>query len=273
MLHLVEMGGPMVWAIFATAALALGAALHGLLARVDHTGPGLALLLRLGLIALVAVLGGATMMRNRVWADPVTLWTNAAERAPGVWAPHYALGNAYSHKRRCDLAVDAYRQAIKLLPDEPRAHLNLGICLAFLRDDEGAKRVFKSVLALSPGNIKAQNNLGQLAMREKAWQEAEQHFKGVLQRDPRNVKAMAGLGVAAKIQNDTDAAVRYLESTLQLDPTNTFAMLHLAHTYETLLSNPDRALRYYMQVMALDPKTPGAAEGAHRCREALRRQR
>ena len=249
--------------------LALGAGLSGLLSRVDHTGPGLALLLRLGLIALVLVLGGATVKRNRVWADPINLWTNAAERAPGVWASHYALGDARRRKGRCDLAVGSYREAIKLLPDEPRAHLNLGICLAFLRDDEGAKRVFKSVLSLSPGNIQAHNNLGQLAMRARAWPEAEQHFKGVLQRDPRNVKAMAGLGVAAKIQKDTDAAVRYLESTLQLDPTNTFAMLHLAHTYETLLSNPDRALRYYSQVMSMDPKTPGAAEGAHRCRQRL----
>ena len=249
--------------------IALGAGLNRLLSRVDHAGPGRALLPRIGVIALVLLLGGATVTRNRVWADTVTLWTDAAAKAPGVWAPHYALGDAQSRRGRCDLAVASYRQAIKLLPDEPRAHLNLGICLAYLRDDEGAQRVFNNVLALSPDNIQAHNNLGQLAMRAKAWQEAEEHFKTVLQRDARNVKAMASLGVAAKMQKDADSAVRYLESTLQLDPSNTFAMLHLAHTYETLLNNPDRALRLYKHVLKIDRMTPGASEGANRCIQQL----
>ena len=250
--------------------LALGLGYNRLLSRVDHSGPGLALIPRIGLIILVAALGAATVARNRVWASPVSLWSDAAAKAPGVWASHYALGDAHKQQGRCDLAVDAYRAAIKVLPAEPRAHLNLGICLAFLRDDEGAERVFNNVLNLDPNNIRARNNLGQLALRKKAWEAAEEHFKVVLRQDPRNVKAMASLGVAAKMNKDPDAAVRFLQSALQLDPTNTFAMLHLAHLYEAMLGDLSQALRLYQAVMELDPKTPGAAQGVQRCRQGLR---
>jgi len=250
--------------------IALGLGYEQLLSRLDHSSPGLALLPRVGLLILVAVLTTATVARNRVWATPIALWADAAAKAPGVWAPHYALGDAHKKQGRCDLAVNAYRAAIKVLPGEPRAHLNLGICLAFLRDDKGAERVFRTVLSLDAENIRARNNLGQLALRKKAWEEAEEHFKQVLQKDPRNVKAMASLGVAAKMNKDRDAASRFLKSALELDPTNTFAMLHLAHLYETAFAAPDRALRLYQAVVKLDPKTPGAAEGVHRCRQRLR---
>ncbi len=250
--------------------MAAGAGFWRLLGRVDLRGPTAALIPRVILVGLIIILALATVLRNRVWRDPVTLWSDAIQNAPGVWAPHFALGDAYKGKGHCAKALKHYRAAIKILPAEHRAHLNLGICLATLNDDAEAGSVFKNVLSLDPDNIKAHNNLGQLAMRAKKWEEAEEHFKSVLHQNQKQVMALASMGVAAKMQGAGDSAVRYLEAVLRIDPTNTYALMHLGHAYETLLRNTEMALKLYQRVVALAPNTPGAAEGAHRCSERLK---
>ncbi len=253
--------------------LAAGAGLYRVLCAVDFRGPGVALLPRVALTVVLLVLSVATVLRNRVWQDPISLWSDAIASAPGVWAPHYALGDAYKRRGHCKEALGHYHAAIKVLPEEPRAHLNLGICLATLKQDAEATRVFKNVLTLEPDNIKAHNNLGQLALRAKKWDEADGHFKVVLRKNQRNLEAMASLGVSAKMQKDADSAVLYLEGALVLDPTNTYALMHLAHTHEALMKDPATALKLYKRVVSLAPDTLGAAEGVHRCEEWLKLKR
>ncbi len=73
------------------------------------------------LAAWLTVLGGMTVLRNEVWANPVHLWLSAVQQAPDIWVPHVALGESLQNVGSHDAAVAEYRLAIHASADRARA--------------------------------------------------------------------------------------------------------------------------------------------------------
>ncbi|HET9768512.1 MAG TPA: tetratricopeptide repeat protein, partial [Thermoanaerobaculia bacterium] len=145
--------------------------------------------------AIVAVLALLTVARNRVWADAVTLWQDAAAKAPLTWAPHYGLAQALRQRGDWNGAVVAYRRAVALRPDDNRARIDLAICLGQLGRYDEARAELGQVLAADPASADAFNNLGWLANRTRQPQEARQRFEQALAVDPGNVTARINLAM------------------------------------------------------------------------------
>jgi tetratricopeptide (TPR) repeat protein len=127
LLILADRGQPMaehrVYLATAGAFLALGAFVENL-ARQPLTMARRRIVLA-GTAAVVVVLTGLTVARNRVWADPVQLWGDASEKAPLTWGARYGLAEAYRAAGNQAAAVDAYQQAIALRPGLADAYLGL----------------------------------------------------------------------------------------------------------------------------------------------------
>ncbi|MFW6428442.1 MAG: tetratricopeptide repeat protein, partial [Desulfosalsimonas sp.] len=69
-------------------------------------------------IALVIVIvwigqGHTVYMRNQRFSDPVSLWSDNAEKAPGLSRVHTNLGNAYFDNNAYDMAYESYMRAKK----------------------------------------------------------------------------------------------------------------------------------------------------------------
>jgi hypothetical protein len=122
----------------------------------------------IGALSLVVALSGLTLARNRVWSDPTRLWSDAATRAPRVFAPHYQLARALHESGDCAAAVAHYERAVELVPHYLDARNNLGICLARTGRLEEARRAFQETLARDPGYPRARSNLRTLAELEAA---------------------------------------------------------------------------------------------------------
>jgi Flp pilus assembly protein TadD len=143
----------------------------------------------------VALLALLTLKRNEVWADPVTLWSDAAAKAPLTWAPYYALGDALRDRGDCKGAVKVYRRAIELRPDDSRARVNLGVCLAQTGAYDEARAALLGALTVDPGSVDARNDLGFLANLQRQPEVAAGWFREVLQRDAGNLIAHMNLAV------------------------------------------------------------------------------
>jgi tetratricopeptide (TPR) repeat protein len=128
--------------------------------------------------ALVLVaLGALTAARLQVWRDPVSLWSDAARRAPRTWAAFHFLGNALRDAGDCRAAAAAWERAVALWPDELGTHVNLGICRAQIGDTAGARAAFEGALRRDPRYVPAFNNLGRLALFEGDAEEAQRWFE------------------------------------------------------------------------------------------------
>ena len=97
-----------------------------------------------GLAASAAVLSlalaAATAARSAVWRDEVSLWADAAAKAPRKPRPHLNLGVAHYQRGRVDDAIRELRLAVELAPGLADAHTNLGIALRSKRMWEEAAR-------------------------------------------------------------------------------------------------------------------------------------
>ncbi len=144
-------------------------------------------------VAAVLALSAASLARIRVWRDPVTLWSDAARKAPDVAAPFYALGDALRVRGDCAAAIRAYERAVEILPSYLDANNNLGICAAQLGDLERARQAFQAALAVHPGHIPALNNLGRLERLSGHHELARRYLTRSLELDGSNAKARAEL--------------------------------------------------------------------------------
>ncbi len=179
-----------------------------------------------GLAAVLTVLFMLTVMRNRVWADPVSLWSEAAVRADGMWEPHYALADSFREAGNCAGAIPEYQRVVSLRPTHREAYTNLGICLA---------------------------QAGRL-------DEAERAFRRVLEIDPAFARGYTNLGALALVAGDTTRARDYYREAIAQDPDNVLARMQLASLYEKTFHDYHAAARMCGEARLLAPSTPGVIE-------------
>ena len=76
-------------------------------------------------LAVVALLISGTVARNALYSDPVAFWTDAVNKSPAKSRPHVNLGHAYVLAGDLSRAIDQFRIALALDPDNPVAQENL----------------------------------------------------------------------------------------------------------------------------------------------------
>lgn len=89
-----------------------------------------------------------------------------------------------ANERRIDLQEKAYREAVRVAIDQPRAHALLGQHLYERGQYEAAARAFKQSATLNDDYAPAQLGLARLAMRSSEYDAAMVHFRKVIDSDP-----------------------------------------------------------------------------------------
>jgi tetratricopeptide (TPR) repeat protein len=85
---------------------------------------------------------------------------------------HYNLGNALVFKGRFDDAIAAYREAIRLRPDLAEPHYNLGSALVSEGRLDDAITAYREAIRLEPDDAEAHCNLGQVLRKKGTFTES-----------------------------------------------------------------------------------------------------
>jgi hypothetical protein len=179
---------------------------------------------------ICAVLSSLTLARNRVWASPVSLWTEATVHAAGLWEPHYALADALRESGDCGRAIVEYQLVVRMRPHHRDAHTNLGICLA----------------------------------QTNRFREAETAFQRALEIDPAFARGYTNLAALALTAGQPERARFYYHRALEIEPRNVFARMQLARLYEGVFGDFHAAARMCGEARALAPFTPGVVDCVER---------
>ena len=198
--------------------LAAAAGVGWLEARLSTISVPLGLAGRAAFAVILLSLGARTLLRNAVWADPVTLWREAVMKAPTHWLPQTVLGESLHAAGRHQEAVAAFRTALALNPADEMSYLKLAVCLSELGRSSEAAAVIETL--------------------ERA--------------DPRSPLVSTGLGAVAMLAGDTDRARRYFLATLDHDPRNVMALQWLA-VLEEKAAQPAEALRRCQELERVIP--------------------
>lgn len=145
------------------------------------------------LAVVVMVLGMATVRRNLVWSDPVTLWSDVAAKSPGNARAWCNLGVALLERGEVDAGIDKLVKSSLIDPTYAKTQLNLGVALGQKNRFREAAHALEAALRLNPKLWLAHANLGTIYQRMGRREEAIEHLESAVQLNPRDTIARAQL--------------------------------------------------------------------------------
>jgi len=168
--------------------------------------------------AVAAVLSVATFERNAVWADDLSLWSDAAAKSPDKSRPHNNLGTALEERGRTSEAEERFLTALRLDPENAEASYNLGR----LRLTQGryleALPLLRLAIELQPRSAGPYANLAGALNRLGRYPETIRILEGARAAIRESGEAHFNLAVAYLAVGDRAAALREAELVRSLAP-------------------------------------------------------
>ena len=156
----------------------------------------------------------------------------AIRLAPDFPDAHYNLGGALQAQGEVEEAMAAYRRAIELEPEYGEAHNNLGALLESVGDRANAVPHYRLAVQFVPRQAGAHFNLGSALLadgqRGEAVAAATGAFRRAIELRPNYAEAHGGLGSALLADGQPEAAITEYERALALNPNLARALIELA---------------------------------------------
>jgi hypothetical protein len=162
--------------------------------------PSVARVARLVAVALVLLLAGATVARNRVWDSGVSVWRDAVAKAPSIVEARQSLADAYRLAGDCRGAIPHYRKTLEFPLYSAPVRSSLGTCLAVVGDYVAAERVFRDLLAHRPEYPGVHLNLAMLATIGGRVEEARRLLTRAVELNPQDEKARRQLEALSAVR-------------------------------------------------------------------------
>jgi len=151
------------------------------------------------------------------YKDAIEAFKQAIRIDPDDADARYNLGVAYSGLGLYREAIEAYKQAIRIDPDNTNAHDNLGVAYVQLGFYKDAIEAFKQAIRIDPDNTNAHGNLGVAYVHLGFYKDAIEAFKQAIRIDPDYANAHGGLGYAYFLIGDRNSALNEYKILKELD--------------------------------------------------------
>ena len=175
---------------------------------------------------------------------------------PKHTASRYALARIYYQQSRFPEAVALFRQIIDQEPNNYRAHDNLALCYASLRQDADALKHFLKALDIvhkaHPEYDTVYANAANFFLDREQYDKAFQLGAEAAKRNPSSARNFFLTGKALVKLDKQDLSVRWFKQAADLDPTYTEPHYWLAQVYRKLGQNEeaDQELKKFKELNA-----------------------
>ncbi|MHC4107968.1 MAG: tetratricopeptide repeat protein, partial [Planctomycetota bacterium] len=138
----------------------------------------------MAVLPVALLLGGATLARNRIWADPIAFHYDCADKSPDKYRPQFNLGSTLGREGRIEEAMPFLRKALELDPGSSEAHNQLGSALLLRGESHKALAHYRNAVDLNPENAEAVYNLALVLERHGELEESLQYYRRFVQVAP-----------------------------------------------------------------------------------------
>ncbi len=138
---------------------------------------------------------------------------------PRSWLVHRVLAQANAEAERHVEAIEEYETAIKLAPDQPGLHEELGSEYRNANKIPEAKQAFQRELEIDPNNVLAKYKLGAIAVEEGDGATGKRLMEAAQREKPGLVHMDYNLGRAEMLLGNDAAAAGHFENTVKTDTT------------------------------------------------------
>jgi len=204
-------------------------------------------------VLIVVSLGTATYLRNQIWEDTISFWSDSVAKNRDNYRAHINLGYAFRQKGKLADAVAQYREALKIMPNFAQTHDNLGVALAQQGNLKDAMTHFSEALRIRPGDSGFLTNYGQALMQQGKIKEAFSYFSRALKLGPNNAKAHNNMGIALARQGNLKDAMVHFSEALRVEPHNAKIHGNLGQAF-LLQGNLPKAAHHYAEAVRINPR-------------------
>lgn len=162
-------------------------------------------------------------------------------------------GNRLEVVGRLEDALQCYAEAVKLVPNMARAHLNVGNILLASQDTLGALDAYATALTHQPDYAAAHYNLGNANARLHRAQAARACYLQALKLEPHFVDAEVALGNTLEDLQLLEESVQSYRRALDLNPNYAQVYYNLSNVLQKL-GRLDEAVQSCCQALKLNPK-------------------
>ncbi len=171
--------------------------------------------------SVVLLLSFLTARHILIWENGVVFWKYVIEKEPGrISVAHNNLGVALRKKGQTDEAIDQYRIAAMLKPDDPEPHCNLGHAYLDKGQMDAAIQEYEMALRIRPDQPEIRNNLGVAYGVQGRLDMAIQQHQAAVRLRPDFAEAYFNLGLIFLKTGDVAGARRAFESGLRIRPSD-----------------------------------------------------
>jgi len=240
-------------------------------------------------IFLMAAHGHTTYLRNIVFKDGITLWTDNIKKAEKLPRPHHNLGTAllaggfdkegvsellkalnndandkiqqnyrthfnlgtyYLFTNEYDKALGHFLKTIHYAPDHPRTNNSIAIVMLHRNDLENAEKYCRKALSKNPDSAEFHRTLSFIFLKKG---DAKNGIKEALQAmkiEGNENNSFYLLGEACRLKNQLSRSIFYFNSHLKHYPDTIASYLALIELY-SLMNKPDQARQSILRLMEL----------------------
>lgn len=203
-------------------------------------------------IALV-VFGCEAWVQTRYWKDSITFFTRDVSIVKDDPLAYRHLGVAFFEQRRYGEAVGAFRNVLRLHPNDEATMFNLA--LSFERQGllADAAQSYQQAIRLKPDHTEAHYNLADLLERMGRGDEAIAQFREAIRLQPARAEYYTALGNALGAQGREDEAIANLEEAIRRSPSNASAHNNLGGVL-VRVGRAREAFAEFARALELDPR-------------------
>jgi protein O-GlcNAc transferase len=140
------------------------------------------------------------------------------ELEPKYAEDYYNSGNIYQQQGLLDLAIESYRQALKINPDCAEAHNNLGVVLHEKGKLDVAIESYQRALAIKPDYAEVYNNLSNVFKKQNKFDAAIESYKQAIKLNPNCPEFYHNLGNTLFDHGHLGAAIESYNQALKVNP-------------------------------------------------------
>jgi tetratricopeptide (TPR) repeat protein len=203
-------------------------------------------------LAVTVLMVWGSYERNKVWRDPITLWQDCLKKSPKKERPYYNLGFNYYLLGRHQDALEAFKKAILLKPNDPDSYNSLGMAYKAAGFYPEAIEAYRKAVQIRPDFPRALNNLGVAYAETGRHREALDILESADRLKPNDSEIKNNLGVAYRNAGRYQDSIRSYQEALQLNPDDSEVYSNLGDAYYSLGNFPE-ALESFKQAIRLQP--------------------